>query len=73
MKKYNKITQGFVIQEYVTLVNGTTVCQKQSFVAGDPVEYEDEQGNPITVDTSKEEYCPFEMMQPKHIPFPVEE
>jgi len=73
MKTFNKITTGFVIQKYITLKNGTTVCQNQEFVAGDPVEYEDEQGNSITTDTSKEIYCPFEMMQPKHIPFPVEE
>jgi len=66
--KHNKITAGFVIQEYITLPNGNMVCQKQEFVAGGPVEYEDEKGEPIEVDTSLEMYCPFDMKQPKQIP-----
>jgi len=64
--KHKKITTGFVIQDYIALPNGTLVCQNQSFIAGD-VDYEDEDGNPIEVDTLKEVYCPFEMKKPKHI------
>ena len=70
MKNFKKITTGFVIQDYVTLPNGTSVCQGQEFIAGDQVDYEDSDGNLVSVDTLKEEYCPFEMMQQKHIPFP---
>ena len=72
MKKHKKITTGFVIQDYITFPNGTSVCRNQEFIAGDQVDYEDEQGNNVleTIDTTKEVYCPFEMTQPKHIPFP---
>lgn len=66
--KHNKITTGFVVQTYITLPNGTMVCQHQRFIAGDPVEYEDLDKNPIEVDTDKEVYCPFEMKRPKQIP-----
>jgi len=65
--KFKKITTGFVIQEYITLSNDTSICQSQHFVAGDPVDYEDDNGNPIEVDTEKEVYCPFEMQQPKQV------
>jgi len=34
------------------------------------VEYENEEGEPIEIDTTKEVYCPCEMEQPKHFPFP---
>lgn len=63
--KFKKITTGFVIQGYITLPDGTMVCQKQGFIAGDQVDYEDEAGNPIKLDTAKEIYFPFEMVQPK--------
>ena len=63
MKKYNKITVGFVIQEYQQ-VNGKYVCSGQSFVAGDQVDYEDSNGEVIMIDTSQETYYPFDMKQP---------
>jgi predicted RNA-binding Zn-ribbon protein involved in translation (DUF1610 family) len=69
-KEFNKITTGFVIQKYIILPNGTMVCQDQQFIAGDPVDYEDMNGESITIDTTKEVYCPLEMKQPKHIPAP---
>ena len=64
---HKKITNGFVIQTYITLPNGTLVCQEQEFIAGD-VDYENEQGETISIDTSKEQYCHFIMVQPKPIP-----
>jgi len=67
---HKKITVGFVIQDYKELENGTLVCTGQEFVAGDQVDYENENGETIEVDTSKEVDCPFEMEQPKHMPFP---
>jgi predicted RNA-binding Zn-ribbon protein involved in translation (DUF1610 family) len=68
MKVHKKITVGFVIQDYITLPNGTLVCQNQEFIAGDQVDYENEMGEKIEVDVSKEVYCPFEMKAPKQIP-----
>ncbi len=38
---YNKITTGFVIQEYETKEDGTKVCIGQTFVASDEVSRED--------------------------------
>jgi hypothetical protein len=69
---HKKITIGYVVQDYTKLSNGTLVCTGQEFIAGE-VSYEDSQyGEEISIDTSKEVYCPFEMTQPKHIPFPAE-
>jgi len=68
MKKFQKITTGVVIQNYVTLDNGASFCESQEFDASDTVGYEDENGNNVTVDTLKEVYCPFTMVQPPIIP-----
>ncbi len=59
-EKVLKITTGFVIQTYVG-----SQCVSQEFIAGDVV-YEDENGNPVSVDTAKEEYYSFEMVQPQN-------
>ena len=64
MNKYNKITVGFVVQEYKER-NGEMVCNHQYFVAGDEVDREDKDGEPVEVDTSKEVYQLFEMVQPR--------
>jgi len=66
-KEHLKITDGFTVQTYITLPNGTMVCKAQEFHAGD-VNYEDGEGREITVNTDKEVYCPMEMKQPKQIP-----
>ena len=58
---HSKITVGFVVQSY----KGAN-CIHQEFVAGDPVEYEDKEGNPIEIDTTKEVYQPFNMVQPDY-------
>ena len=49
-----KITTGFVVQVYE---DGK--CKGQEFVAGDQIEWEDEDGNPI--DEPDHEYQPFNM------------
>jgi len=48
MEKFNKITVGFVIQTFEKNTAGKFICTKQEFIAGDQVDYEDEEGNPIT-------------------------
>lgn len=63
IKGYIKITVGFVVQEYI-IVGDKHICINQNFVAGDGVSYEDNEGNPVKVDTTKEQYQPFEMKQP---------
>jgi len=69
-KTFDKITVGFVIQEYQTEKDGSHTPIRQEFIACDQVDYEDTNGEPIEVDTLKETYCPFEMVQPTHRPFP---
>ena len=60
--KISKITPGFVVQTYDTK---TGRCIEQSFVAGDDVSYENENGDPVDW-REKEDACqPFDMMQPK--------
>lgn len=67
-KTHKKITNGFVIQDYKRLPNGTLVCTGQEFIAGD-VDYENDDGEQICdLDIAKEVYCPFEMKQPKDVP-----
>lgn len=66
-KEHKKITVGFVVQTYYTSLNGDLVCHHQKFVAGDSVDYENMEGEPITIDTDKEVYCPKDMKQPKQI------
>ena len=58
--KYRKITTGFVIQTY----DGTK-CIASEFVAGDNVEYENENGDPIDMNKDQEEYFGFDMVQPE--------
>lgn len=60
---FNKITHGHVIQTF----NDAGECIKQEFIAGDPVEYETSEGDPINLmDMPKagNEYFPFDMKQP---------
>ena len=63
--EYNKITTGFVVQEYTTTIDGKHICTSQVFVAGDEVDREDTDTNEIVkIDTTKEQYQPFDMKQP---------
>ena len=48
MDKFNKITVGFVIQTFEKDTAGKFVCTGQEFIAGDQVDYEDQDDNPIT-------------------------
>ncbi len=59
MKKFTKITVGFVTQSYEKDVTGKFTCMEQEFIAGDQVDYEDLGGNTIT--PPEHEYQPFNM------------
>ena len=56
-----KITTGFVIQEFDT---ETGLFVAQEFVAGDQVDYEDEEGEKVDSE-GVDGYLPFDMVQPK--------
>ena len=64
----NKITTGFVVQQFDT-DKGKYVSQE--FVAGNLVEYEDKSGNAVDSSLMQSEdgtkpYLPFDMQQPQH-------
>ncbi len=61
--KYNKITPGFVTQAFEKK-NDKFVCVEQSFTAGDQVDRENDNGEPVAVDIREEQYQPFDMAQP---------
>lgn len=57
-----KITTGFVIQVYDTEKKSFV---SQEFIAGDEVEVEDIEGNPVDDDMIPD-YLPFDMVQPEN-------
>ena len=61
-----KVTTGFVIQTFDT-EKGKFVSQ--NFIASDEVEYEKEDGEPVSFElfmvNSEEAYLPFDMVQPE--------
>lgn len=60
---FKKITPGFVTQTF----NDAGECVEQNFTAGDDVEYETEDGDPINVmdmPLGGREYQTFDMVQP---------
>lgn len=59
---YNKITIGFVSQRFDS---ETGKCISQEFIAGDDVQYEDEEGEPLGDLSNEETYFPFNMEQPE--------
>lgn len=65
IRAYNKIIPGFVVQQYKLDKKGKYICIEQSFTAGDEIERENENGDPVEIDMSKEVYQPLEMEQPK--------
>lgn len=60
MQKFTKITTGFVVQNYEKNKAGEFVCSSQEFIAGDQVDYEDENGNVISPPEHK--YQQFKMV-----------
>jgi len=60
--KVNKITPGYVVQVYDV---NTGRCVEQRFIAGDEVDYEDPDGNPVDWKEAPDAYQPFDMVQPK--------
>ena len=59
MKKFTKITVGFVTQTFEKNLKGRFVCTHQGFIAGDQCDYEDAEGNPIEPPEYK--YQPYNM------------
>jgi len=57
----NKATTGFVIQKF-DMETRQFICQE--FIAGDEVDFENEDGDPVE---SFDEYLPFNMKQPSEI------
>ena len=47
MDIFNKITVGFVVQNFERNDKGELVCVSQEFIAGDQVDYEDANGEPL--------------------------
>jgi hypothetical protein len=70
MAKIQKITVGFVSQEWDTELKQWV---NQEFIAGDEVSYEDADGNVIdedsddAIDVTKMPYLEFDMVQPSEI------
>lgn len=63
-KKFTKTTIGFVTQFYEETEDGKFVCTSLDFICGDQVDYEGEDQEPIEVDTTKEVYFGYDMVQP---------
>ena len=59
MDKFNKVTVGFVVQNFQKNDKGNFVCVSQEFIAGDQVDYENEEDNPI--DKPDYTYQPYNM------------
>jgi len=59
--RINKTTVGFVTQVFDT---ETGRCIEQTFIAGDQVDYEDEDGEPVDWREGPDAYQPFNMIQP---------
>ena len=59
MDKFTKITTGFVVQSYVRIDDGRSVCTGQEFIAGETVDFEDSEGNAISA--GDHVYQPFNM------------
>ena len=57
VEEFNKVTIGYVIQNYKTLDNGTHVCTGQEFIAGDVLKQE-EMDSPIVAPTMVQTVVP---------------
>ncbi len=58
--EFNKVTTGFVIQQYRKDHSGNYECIHQEFIAGDDVQYENLRGDKI--EAPEHEYQPFNMI-----------
>ena len=65
IQAYSKTTVGFVTQQYILNKEGNYVCIEQFFTAGDIVERNNDDGDIVQIDTTKEVYQEFDMEQPK--------
>ena len=63
--KIQKLTQGFVLQDFERQPDGTMACVKQDFTTEDHVSYENDEGEPVDVDVEDDIYHPFDMVQPE--------
>ena len=63
LTKYKKITIGFVIQEF-SQQDDKFICIEQSFEAGEQVDRENKDGDPVDIDIEQEVYQAFDMKQP---------
>ena len=63
MKRFIKITVGFVHQRFNKNEDGQLVCTDQAFIAGDETSYEDEQGKSLMT-IPQYVYEPLEMKSP---------
>ncbi len=62
--KFVKITPGFVSQTFVKNDEAKHVCVRQEFTAGEPSDYEDDQGRPLKKMPDHEHHF-FDMVQPQ--------
>jgi len=69
IQAYSKTTVGFVTQQYMLNKDGKYICIEQFFTAGDEVSRENQDGDPVDIDTSKEEYQSMDMEQPETMSF----
>jgi hypothetical protein len=63
MKKFVKITVGFVQQTFERDADGKLICTEQAFIAGDQCDYEDMNGESLK-DIPGYTYQPYEMVSP---------
>ena len=59
MDKFNKITIGFVVQNYEKDQDGNFICSHQEFIAGDQVNYELE--DETSIEPVEHKYQPYNM------------
>ena len=64
MKKFTKITVGFVSQTFELNDNDKMVCAKQEFISGDEVSYENEYGEPLD-NIPEHIYQSYDMVRPE--------
>ena len=65
IQAYSKTTVGFATQQYILNKDNQYICIEQFFTAGDIVERNNDDGDIIDIDTTKEVYQEFDMEQPK--------